>query len=41
MPSLIKVKRPILGQYEGKDRIVYIRNLWEKIIANDEIDLRS
>lgn len=41
MPTLIKVKKSILNQYEPEDRIVYLNNLWEKILSNEgELDLR-
>lgn len=40
-PTAIKVRKSVLSMYEPKDRIVYIRHLWDTISANDgEIDLR-
>lgn len=41
LPNTIKVKKSCLAPYNQKDRLIYIRHLWETIVENDgEIDLR-
>ena len=41
LPTVLKIKKNCLAQYTPKDRITFIRHLWETISANDgEIDLR-
>jgi hypothetical protein len=30
-----------LSNYSDEDRMVYVRNLWEKVTTDSEIDLRT
>ncbi len=40
--NTLKVKRSHLANYSPEDRIIYIKDLWEKITsAESEVDLKS
>jgi hypothetical protein len=39
---MIRVKKSHLSNYSAEDRVIYIKDLWEKITsAENEIDLKS
>jgi hypothetical protein len=34
-------KKSNLSNYSDEDRMVYVRNLWQKVTTDSEIDLRT
>jgi hypothetical protein len=42
LKSMIRVKKSHLSNYSAEDRVIYMKDLWEKITsAENEIDLKS
>ena len=38
---LSNTRKSNLSNYTDEDRLIYVRNLWNKVTSDDQIDLRT